>query len=310
MSKNKFLIYSFYKFKKIECKERIKIKLDKFLSKKLIKGTILLADEGINASISSTKDDLNEILKYIKGLINVRKIEIKCHQTSFLPFNKIKVRLKREIVTLGQNEIDITKHKSTYATPEIWNEIIQDTSTAVLDVRNSFEIDIGKFKRSIDPKTKSFRDFPNQVKNLNLDKNKKIAIYCTGGIRCEKASAFLKHHGYRNVIQLQGGILNYINYLKNNNMKSLWKGECFVFDDRVSINLKEKTGKYIQCYGCRSPILKKDKKSRHYIHGVQCHKCYNRRSYQQIKKSVTRQMQINNAELNNEYHPFKKIYSE
>ena len=164
-------------------------------------------------------------------------------------------------------------------------------------MRNPYEIKIGKFKKSINPKTDNFREFPKKFKKMNFDKKDTIAMYCTGGIRCEKASAFLKKEGYKNILQLEGGILNYLNYFKNRKTKNSWTGECFVFDNRVAVKRNLEKGSYEQCYGCRSPIAKKDRKSRFFIQGVSCPYCYKFRSNEQKKRSLSRQKQIDSNHL-------------
>jgi len=291
MKNNNLAVYSFYRFLFIKNKSIIKKKLDKYLLDYEVKGTILLADEGINGSISAREDDLKKIFKYIKKLLNIRKIEVKINSTDFLPFNKMKVRLKKEIVSLGQGNIDVNKYRGKLLNTIEWSKIIRDKSVKLIDVRNNFEIEIGSFKNACNLKTESFRDFPKKFRKLNLKKSSNIAMYCTGGIRCEKASAYLKKDGFKNVYQLKGGI---IEYLKNdkNKKNSPWKGECFVFDNRVSITKNLIKGKYVQCYGCRRPLSSKDLKSQFYIKGVSCGFCYFERTDKQKRSSMSRQIQI------------------
>ena len=307
MTKNKLTIYSFYRFLKIKNKKIIKKSLDKYFKKKLIRGTILIADEGINASISGTEDDLLATIKLIKRTLNIRKLEIKMNKNNFLPFNRIKVRLKNEIVSLGKGEIEVNKFTGKLIHPSDWNKLIHRKDIKVIDTRNIYEISIGKFKGAINPQTISFREFPEKLENLGVTKNDKLAMYCTGGIRCEKASAYLKLNGFKNVFQLEGGILNYLDYSKQKRKKSFWKGECFVFDDRVTINKKLERGDYYQCYGCRQPITKKDLKSKNYKKGVYCPYCFKKRTHEQKIRSLTRQKQIENNERNKQINSFKKI---
>ena len=302
-----FFIYSFYRFKEINDISQLKILFDNFLIKKKVKGTILIANEGINGSVSGTKIDLDDLLKFIKFNLKIRKLEIKINKTDFLPFNRMKIRLKKEIVSLGQGNIDTNKYRGHLIDPKNWNKIISDKNTKVLDVRNEFEIGIGKFAGSINPKTKSFRQFPDIIKKLKIKKTDKIAMYCTGGIRCEKSSAFMKMKGYRNVVQLEGGIIKYLEYINSKNQKNLWQGECFVFDDRVTVNRKLLKGKYLQCYGCRRPITRKETKSKFYKKGVSCPYCYNERTLKQKQRSNMRQMQIDNAIVNKSHTSFRKI---
>ena len=258
MKNDDLYIYTFYRFINIKNKKNIKNLLDKYFKTKLLRGTILIANEGINASISGTEDDLLDTIKVIKRLLRIRKLNIKINNNKFLPFNRIKVRLKKEIVSLGKEEIDVNKFTGDFIHPAKWNNTIKKKDIRLIDTRNIYEISIGKFEDSINPETKTFRDFPKNLNKMNIKKNDQIAMYCTGGIRCEKASAYLKKNGYKNVVQLEGGILNYLNYQKNKKARSLWSGECFVFDNRVTVNKNLRKGKYQQCHGCRHPILKKD----------------------------------------------------
>lgn len=305
---DEFFIFSFYRFIELKNIEKLKKDLDKYLSNITVKGTILIANEGINGSIAATKEDLENFVKFLKSdLLNIRKLEIKVNKIDFLPFNKIKVRLKKEIVSLGKGKINTNHNKSNYLNPIQWNIKIKNKNTKIIDVRNNFEIDIGKFKNAINPNTKTFREFPDSFQKLKINKKSHIAIYCTGGIRCEKASKYLQKEGYKHVYQLKGGILNYLNYTNKNKEKSLWNGECFVFDERVAVNKSLDKGSYLQCYGCRRPIRYKDTKSKKYIKGVQCSYCYKERSDKQKERSLTRQMQIDKFEDLGIDHAFKKV---
>ena len=306
MKNNELYIYSFYRFLKIKNKKSIKNSLDKYFKEKFLRGTVLIADEGINASISGKKEDLLDTLKLVKKLLNIRKLNIKINKNRILPFNRTKVRLKKEIVSLGQGKIDVNKFTGRLVHPSDWNKLIRKKDIKIIDTRNRYEINIGKFKDAINPKTTSFREFPNKLEKIGIKKNDNLAIYCTGGIRCEKASAYLKLKGYKNISQLDGGILNYLDYTKQNKRKSLWQGDCFVFDNRVTVDKNLKKGKYLQCYGCRRPITKKDTLSVNYKKGVYCPYCFNSRSKKQKNSSLTRQNQIDRAELKKKYHPFKK----
>ncbi len=303
---HKIFVYTFYRFLKIENKKKLKKIIDAFLSDKFIRGTVILADEGINASVSSDKESLDELVFFIKKTINIRKLEIKINNSENIPFNRMKVRLKKEIVTLGKGDFNIAKLHREKIHPKNWDDIIKNKDTVLLDVRNKFEIKIGSFKNAVNPNTESFRDFPKFVDKLKKKKNTKIAMYCTGGIRCEKASAYMKAKGFKNILQLKGGIIEYLKYNSDNKKKSLWNGECFVFDNRVAINKKLTEGKYIQCFGCRRPITKKDTLSVKYIKGVSCEYCYSERSVSQKNRSRVRQNQIEEAKKNNKYNVFLK----
>ena len=305
--KKNLFVYTFYRFLIINDKKNLKKQLDHYFKDKLLRGTILIADEGINASISGTSNDLLEAIKLIKNLLNIRKLDIKKNKNKFLPFNRIKVRLKKEIVSLGKGKINISKSPLNYIHPTKWNNIIKKKDVKLIDTRNVYEIKIGQFNGALNPKTKSFREFPKKFEEMGINKNQKLAIYCTGGIRCEKASAYLKQKGYNNVFQLKGGILNYLEYVKDNKSKTLWNGECFVFDDRVTVNKKLEKGSFYQCHGCRSPITKKEVKSKNYKRGVYCPNCFNTRTEEQKNRSQIRQSQIESANKINENHSFKKI---
>ncbi len=302
----KLYIYTFYRFIDVPHKDEVKRELDRKLKNLGIRGTILLAYEGINGSLSGPKQSLEISIKIIKYLLKIRKLEIKINKNSFIPFNRLKIRVKKEIVSLGQGNINVNKFRGELINPENWNQVIKDKNVRLIDVRNIFEIDIGSFKRSERPMTKSFREFPNSIKKLKLEKDNKIAMYCTGGIRCEKASAFMRKKGYKNVAILNGGIIKYLEYMNSSKGNSLWNGECFVFDNRVTIDKKLTKGKYIQCYGCRRPITKKDTLSVKYIKGVSCPYCYNERSVSQKNRSRVRQNQIEEAKRSNKYNVFLK----
>ena len=298
MKTKKIKIYSFYRFIKIKNKKDLKLKLDSLITNFNIKGTILIANEGINGSISGNSDDLKKYLDFIKKSLKIRKLSLKINFLNHHPFNKMRVRIKKEIVSLGIETLEFDKKKTKYIHPKNWDKFVNNNKVACIDTRNDYEIKIGNFKNSINPGTNSFREFPKKFEKLKLKKNKKIAMYCTGGIRCEKASVYLKSKGYKNVYQLDGGILNYIHYKHNSNEISNWQGECFVFDQRVAVNRMLKKGKYLQCYGCRRPILKIDTKSNKYEKGVCCHQCYDERSDFQKEKSKMRQKQLKIKEMN------------
>tara|TARA_Y100000816_G_C26061776_1_gene557602 strand:- start:68 stop:961 length:894 start_codon:yes stop_codon:yes gene_type:complete len=290
-------VYSFYRFKNIKNKRTIKLKLEQFISNKVIRGTILIANEGLNGSISGSEDDLLNIIRFIKKLLCIKKIELKINLVDFLPFNKMKVRLKREIVSLGKSNTTFSRKKNKFIDPKKWDSFIKQKEIKLIDLRNTYEIDIGSFESAINPNTKNFREFPNKFEKMNIYKKDIIAMYCTGGIRCEKAAGYLNQKGYQNVYQLKGGIINYLSHFKNKKNKSQWNGECFVFDNRVSINKELKKGDYLQCYGCRNPITKKDTKSKKYKKGVSCHKCYDIRTKDQKERSLNRQIQIDKGHI-------------
>ncbi len=284
----------------------LKNKINRIQNKNNILGTILIADEGINGTISGTKSNLDYFIISIKRLLKIKKISLKISKNNFVPFYRLKIRLKKEIVTIGDSSIKPLNKTGKHVHPKNWDKIINDKNNLIIDTRNEYEIGIGSFKNAVNPKIVTFREFPKFILNSKIEKNKPIAMFCTGGIRCEKASAYLLKNGFKNVSQLDGGILNYLEYKKNKN-STTWKGECFVFDNRVAVNNKLKMGSYDQCYGCRVPLSKKDMKSNKYIKGVSCPYCYKKRTKDQKQRSQIRQNQIDNAEEMKKSHPFKKL---
>ena len=308
MIKDNIYIYTFYRFKKFIGINSIKINLDKYLRNKLILGTVLLANEGINGTISGTKKDLNEFIYFIKQTLKIRKLSIKISQNKFIPFYRLKIRLKKEIVTIGDKTIRPEKITGKHIDPKNWDKIINNKKYMIIDTRNIYEVSIGSFKNAINPKTKSFREFPKFIEKLDIKKHQPIAMFCTGGIRCEKASSYLLKNGYKDISQLDGGILNYLE-VKKKKKNTSWQGECFVFDNRVAVNNKLDKGSYEQCYGCRHPITKQDMKLKSYKKGATCKYCINLKSKTKIQSSSTRQYQIDIAEKNNTKHSFRKIYT-
>ncbi len=303
----KVSVYSFYRFIDLKKIKILKKNLDRFSSKKIIYGTVLIAKEGVNGTISGEINDLNDFISYLKKQIKIKKLSLKISKNQFIPFYRLKIRLKNEIVTIGDKSVKPGKLSGKHIPPKDWDKIVNDKKYMIFDTRNDYEIKIGTFKNSINPNTKSFREFPNYIKKQKINKKQKIAMFCTGGIRCEKASSYLLQKGFKNIYQLEGGILNYLEFKKNKENSS-WNGECFVFDNRVSVNKNLKKGKYDQCYGCRHPITEKDKKLKSYIKGAACKYCIKNKSTSKLRSSITRQNQINSAEGKNIHHSFKKIY--
>ncbi|RZO47814.1 MAG: rhodanese-related sulfurtransferase [Candidatus Pelagibacterales bacterium] len=298
-----YFILGFYKFKKIsDIKKNKKILQAYFINKK-IRGTIIISKEGINGTLSAKKKNLNLTIKKIKKILKFTNFDsINSSMCNYQSFHRGKVKVKKEVVPMG---FKITKRKSiNHIDPGKWNKLIRDKNTFLLDVRKPFEYEVGTFKSSINPKVDNFRDFPNYLKNL--DKNKTIAMFCTGGIRCEKASVFLEKKGFKNVFQLKGGIINYLKKIKKK--KSLWKGECYVFDNRVSIKHGLLPGSFSICSGCRKPISSKDKKSNKYEVGVSCPNCHDHLKPSQKERFRMRQKQINLAKKLGKKHIFKKEF--
>ena len=302
---NNICIISFYKFVTILDLEELKIQIENICSIFDTKGTILIAPEGINGTIEGSKNNIKNFLKTLKNNKKFSDIIPKYSYSSKDSFNRMKVRLKKEIVTIGNTEVNPNKYIGKYIEPNDWNELISDPNTILIDTRNEYEVAIGTFKGAINPKTKSFRDLPNWIKN-NLEnedddyKNKKIAMFCTGGIRCEKSTSYLVQKGFTNVSHLKGGILKYLENIPKK--KSLWDGECFVFDQRVSVAEELKPGSYLMCHGCRMPLKPEDTKLKSYIHGVSCKYCHNKKSAESKKRYADRQKQINLALERGEKH--------
>ncbi len=298
-----YFISGFYKFKKIsDIKINKKILEDYFINK-TIRGTIIISKEGINGTLSSKKKNLNLLINKIKKTFKFRNFDsINLSMCKYQPFHRGKVKIKKEVVPMG---IVISKRKSkNHVEPNKWNKLIKDKNTFLLDARKPFEYKVGTFERSINPNVDNFREFPNYLKNLNKDKT--IAMFCTGGIRCEKASIFLKTKGFKNVFQLKGGIMNYLKKIKKE--ESLWKGECYVFDNRVSIKHGLIPGSFSMCSGCRKPISLKDKKSKKYEEGVSCPNCHDYLKPSQKERFRMRQKQINLAKKHGRKHIFQKEF--
>ncbi len=298
-----FYIFGFYKFKKIKKIKKNKKILNIFFIKNEIRGTIILSNEGINGTISGKKNNLNLGIKKIKKVFNFLNFDSENFSfNKFQPFHKCKVKIKKELVPMG---ININKRSlNGQINPKKWNKIISDENTTLIDARKPFEYEVGTFKNSINPDINNFREFPKFLKKLN--KNKPVAMFCTGGIRCEKASVFLEKRGFKNVYQLKGGILNYLKTIKKKD--SLWKGECFVFDNRISVKHELAKGSFSMCSGCRKPISTKDKKSIKYEEGVSCPRCHDILTNIQKDRFRMRQKQINIAKGSKKRHIFQKEY--
>ena len=299
-----FKVFGFYKFTKIKSLKKIKVLLQKFLIKKNIRGSIIIANEGINATISGKTANINSTIAKIKMILNCKKFDSEnISKSNFQPFHKAKVKIKKEVVPMGLTLTSKNK-KVDHVDPKKWNELIKDRETLVLDSRKPFEYKVGTFKRSVNPDVDNFREFPKYLKKLN--KKKSIAMFCTGGIRCEKASVFLEKKGFKNVYQLKGGILNYLKNIKKKN--SLWRGECFVFDNRISLKHGLVTGKFSMCSGCRKPISPKNKKSKKYEEGVSCPNCHDNLTKTQKDRFRMRQKQIHLAKKSGSKHKFQKEF--
>ncbi|WP_416369828.1 rhodanese-related sulfurtransferase [Tritonibacter mobilis] len=256
-----------------------------------VKGSLLLAHEGINGTIAGPRAGIDAVLAHIKSLPGCADLDWKEATADHPPFGKMKVRLKKEIVTMGQPDVDPRASVGHYVEPEDWNDLIRSDDVVVIDTRNDYEVAIGTFEGAIDPKTESFREFPQWwEENKDRFHNKRVAMFCTGGIRCEKSTNFLLGQGVEDVYHLKGGILRYLEEVPQD--QSSWQGECFVFDNRVSVGHGLKEGPHELCHGCRRPILPKDKNRPEFEAGVSCHNCINETSAQDKMRFRERQKQI------------------
>ena len=300
-----FKVAALYKFSEIDNPLEIQISLKKALKELSIYGTILVGSEGINGTIAAEeKENLNRALIYLRGLKGFEDLDIKFSDSKKNPFIRLKIKLKDEIVTIGDKSIDPVKTVGEYVKPEDWNSLLQEDDILLIDTRNDYEYSIGTFRDSINPKTKKFRDFPKWLKEQDFTKedknNKKVAMFCTGGIRCEKASSLMKNEGFKKVYHLKGGVLKYFESVSKD--KSLWDGECFVFDDRVSVKHDLSIGDYDMCHGCRMPITENDKKTKKYIRGVACPNCFDQTTEEQKSRYKSRQKQMELAKQRNQKH--------
>jgi UPF0176 protein len=299
-----FTVLGFYKFKKLHSLKKNKLILQKLFIDNNIKGILIISNEGLNGSISGKIKNIFLICKKIKSLFNIINFDSEnLSKSKFQPFHKPKIKIKKEVVPMSLN-ISANNKKANYVEPLKWNNLIKDENTFILDARKPFEYEVGSFKKAVNPKVNHFRDFPKYLNKL--DKKKPVAMFCTGGIRCEKASAYLNQKGFKNVFQLKGGILNYLKKVKRK--KSMWKGECFVFDNRVSVKHDLAVGTYFICGGCRNPVSPKEKKTKKYEEGVSCSKCYDTLTKAQKTRFRMRQKQINLAKRAGKKHIFQKEF--
>mgnify|MGYP001262393672 CR=1 FL=1 len=299
-----FNVLGFYKLKNLKSLKKNKLFLQKILKDNNIKGTLIISSEGLNGAISGKYKNICLIVKKIKSVFGIVNFDSENLSISkFQPFHKPRVKIKKEVVPMGLN-ISTKNKKNNYIDPLQWNNLIKDKNTFVLDVRKPFEYEVGSFQKAVNPKISHFREFPKYLNKL--DKKKPVAMFCTGGIRCEKASVYLNKKGFKNVFQLKGGILNYLKKIKKK--QSMWKGECFVFDNRVSVKHDLAVGTYFICGGCRNPVSLKDKKTKKYEEGVSCNKCYDSLTIAQKTRFRMRQKQINLAKRTGKKHIFQKEF--
>ncbi len=295
------VVCALYKFVKLKNYQDLRQPILKVMLAEQIRGTLLLAHEGINGTIAGSRHSINTLLNWLRSDPRLAYIDYKESFTDEVPFNRAKVKLKKEIVTMGIENIDPTRIVGTYVSPKDWNSLISDPNVVLVDTRNDYEYKVGTFKNAINPNTVSFREFPKFVKEqLNPEKHLKVAMFCTGGIRCEKSTAFLKEQGFDEVYHLKGGILKYLEEVPP--QETLWEGECFVFDERVTVNLHLEKGEYDQCNACRMPITAADKASDKYQQGCSCPHCYDKITPEQKQRFLEREKQMELARLRGEKH--------
>jgi len=295
------IVSALYKFVRLDDFETLREPLLTLMKNNQVKGTILLAHEGINGTISGPEKGVSAVLDWLQKDQRLDPLDVKESEYFEAPFHRSKVKLKKEIVTMGVEDIDPAASAGTYVDPEQWNDLISAEDVIVIDTRNNYEVEIGSFKNAINPHTDSFREFPAYAdEHLAEFKDKKIAMFCTGGIRCEKSTAYLKQQGFNDVYHLQGGILKYLE--KVNPEESLWQGECFVFDDRVAVNHQLEKGLYEQCHACRFPITQEQMQHQHYSPGVSCPRCFGKHTDEQLARFSERQKQIELAKQRGERH--------
>ena len=300
-----FKVFGFYKFIKIKSLKRKKDILQKFISSNNIRGTIIISKEGLNGTISGHIKDIDITIKKLKSLFLFKHFDNNnSSKSKFQPFQKPKIKIKKEVVPMNLILNSRERNTKSHLNPKEWNELIKDKDTHIIDTRKPFEHKVGTFKKSVNPNVNNFRDFPKYLNKLK--KNKPVAMFCTGGIRCEKTSVYLKKKGFKNIYQLNGGILNYLK--KINKKDSLWKGECFVFDNRISLKHGLVLGSYSMCSGCRMPISSKDKRSKKFEEGVSCPNCYNNLTESQKSRFRMRQSQIYKAKQSGKKYIFQKEF--
>ena len=295
------VVAALYKFVRLDDFEQLREPLLAQLLAQNVRGTLLLANEGINGTIAGPRAGIDTVLGWLREDPRLADLE---HKESFHdehPFLRTKVKLKKEIVTMGVEGIDPNRTVGTYLSPEEWNAVISDPETILIDTRNDYEVEVGTFKGAINPETRTFREFPEYVKDtLDPAKHKKVAMFCTGGIRCEKSTAYLKEQGFEEVYHLKGGILKYLEEMPKED--SLWEGECFVFDERVTVDHDLNPGEFDQCHACRRPISDEEKASEKFQLGVSCPKCYDESSPEQKARFAERQKQIELARARGRQH--------
>jgi len=295
------VVCALYHFVRLDDFESLRDPLLQVMQNNHVRGTLLLASEGVNGTIAGNRQGINNVIAWLKSDSRLENLDYKESFDEEIPFYRAKVKLKKEIVTMGVEGIDPNRKVGTHIKPEDWNALISDPDVLLIDTRNKYEVEIGTFKNAVNPETESFREFPEYVESeLDPEKHRKVAMFCTGGIRCEKSTAYLKEKGFDEVYHLEGGILKYLEQVPEEN--SLWQGECFVFDNRVAVNHQLEKGGYDQCHACRLPITEEDMQSDQYEKGVSCPRCFDRKSEDQKAKFRERERQMNLARQRGEAH--------
>ncbi|WP_100913386.1 rhodanese-related sulfurtransferase [Pseudoalteromonas spongiae] len=296
-----YVVCALYKFVSLPNYKEIRQPLLNTMEQHNVRGTLLLAEEGINGTVAAKREGIDALLAWLDKQPGLDNIVSKESFDDECPFYRTKVKLKKEIVTMGVQGIDPKEVVGTYVKPKDWNALISDPDVVLVDTRNDYEIEIGTFENAVDPKTKTFREFPEWAeKNLDPSKNKKVAMFCTGGIRCEKSTAYMKEQGFEEVYHLEGGILKYLEEVPKED--TMWKGECFVFDNRVAVDHDLNKGSYDQCHACRMPITEEEKQLEAYQEGLSCHHCIDTVSDEQRERFAERQKQIELAKARGEGH--------
>lgn len=295
------IVCALYHFVTLDDLPSLQTRLRALMAEHGIKGTLLLAHEGINGTVAAKREGIDALMHWLRSDERFQDISAKESHAEQMPFLRSKVKLKKEIVTMGVEDIDPARHAGTYVAPQDWNALIADPDVIVVDTRNKYEVAIGSFEGAVNPETDSFREFPEFVADkLANAKKAKVAMFCTGGIRCEKSTAYLKQQGFDEVYHLQGGILKYLEDVPQE--ESRWQGECFVFDGRVSVKHGLELGEYGQCHACRMPLSVDEQAHPHFTHGISCHHCYDVTTAEQKRRYADREQQIQRATANNEPH--------
>ena len=298
---SQYVVSALYQFVRLDDYESLRQPLLDLMLKEGVRGTLLLAPEGINGTIAGTREGIDRVLSHLRSDPRFTPLEVKESLHDQPPFLRSKVKLKREIVTMGVEGIDPNRSVGTYVEPKDWNALLADPDLVLIDTRNDYEYQIGTFRGAINPNTESFREFPDYVReNLDPARDTRVAMFCTGGIRCEKSTAYLKEQGFSEVYHLRGGILKYLEEVPES--ESLWEGECFVFDERVAVNHRLEKGCYDQCHACRYPITDDDKRHPHYQPGISCPRCHSLHTDEQRQRFGEREKQIRLARARGEAH--------